>query len=56
MQRGCSAGVRRSELTAYVPLTMAVLYLLLVIYFRMRGGYKQVEIQHHMAEGAMSDL
>jgi hypothetical protein len=43
------------RMTSYVPLTMAIMYFLLVIYFRMTGGYKQVEI-HHQAEGAMSEL
>jgi MFS family permease len=31
-------------LTAAVPATMAVLYLLLILYFRFTGGYKRVEI------------
>lgn len=31
-------------LTAGVPATMAVLYLLLILYFRFTGGYKRVEI------------
>jgi len=30
--------------TALVPLTMAVGYLGLIVYFRSRGGYRQVEI------------
>ncbi len=30
--------------TAAVPATMAVLYLLLILYFRLQGGYKKVEI------------
>jgi MFS family permease len=32
------------KLTAAVPATMAVLYLLLILYFRFTGGYKRVEI------------
>jgi MFS family permease len=32
------------RLTAAVPATMAVLYLLLILYFRLQGGYKKVEI------------
>lgn len=32
------------KLTAAVPAVMAVLYLLLIVYFRMTGGYKKVEI------------
>jgi len=32
------------KITAAVPATMAVLYLLLIIYFRSKGGYTQVHI------------
>lgn len=32
------------KVTAAVPLTMAVLYLLLVLYFKSKGGYKAVHI------------
>jgi MFS family permease len=49
-------GRKALEITAYVPLTMAVLYLLLVLYFRATGGYKQIELQHHQATGAMSEM
>ena len=52
---GIYGGRKALELTAYVPAAMAVLYLLLVLYFRATGGYKQVEI-HHQAEGPMSEL
>ena len=31
--------------TALVPLAMAVGYLLLILYFRARGGYRQVHIE-----------
>ena len=31
--------------TALVPLAMAVGYLLLILYFKARGGYKQVHIE-----------
>ena len=30
--------------TAYVPMTMAALYLLLVLIFKAKGGYKQVHL------------
>ncbi len=30
--------------TAYVPLTMAVLYLVLILFFRSKGGYKAKEV------------
>lgn len=33
------------RVTAAVPATMAVLYLLLILYFRSKGGYKQVHIE-----------
>lgn len=52
---GIYGGRKALEITAYVPATMAALYLLLVLYFRATGGYKQVEI-HHQGEGAMSEL
>jgi MFS family permease len=32
------------RLTALVPATMAVLYLLLIGYFKMKGGYQRVEL------------
>jgi hypothetical protein len=31
-------------LTAFVPATMAVLYLLLILYFRGKGGYKKIDL------------
>lgn len=52
---GIFGGREALRVTSYVPLTMAVLYLLLVLYFRATGGYKQVEI-HHQAEGPMSEM
>tara|TARA_B110000503_G_scaffold122828_2_gene187827 strand:+ start:16889 stop:18397 length:1509 start_codon:yes stop_codon:yes gene_type:complete len=36
---------RALVVTALVPATMAIGYLFLIIYFRRRGGYKQVEIE-----------
>jgi MFS family permease len=33
------------RLTALVPAMMAVLYLLLILYFRTKGGYKKVELE-----------
>jgi MFS family permease len=33
------------RMTAAVPATMAALYLLLILYFKARGGYKQVHIE-----------
>jgi hypothetical protein len=37
---GLYGGRQALKLTSYVPLTMAVFYLLLILYFRSRGGYK----------------
>jgi hypothetical protein len=33
------------RLTAAIPATMAILYLGLILYFRAKGGYKQVHIE-----------
>ena len=37
------------KLTAYVPATMAVCYLLLILYFKARGGYKAVNVEQEIA-------
>jgi len=37
---GLYGGRQALKLTSFVPLTMAVGYLLLILYFRSRGGYK----------------
>jgi hypothetical protein len=37
---GLYGGRQALKLTSLVPLTMALLYLLLILYFRSRGGYK----------------
>jgi MFS family permease len=37
--------------TAYVPMAMAVLYLLLVLVFKAQGGYKAVHISEEEPEG-----
>jgi len=52
---GIFGGRKALEITAYVPAVMAALYLLLVIYFRATGGYKQIEL-HHQGEGATSEM
>jgi MFS family permease len=36
-----AGGTAALQLTAAVPATMAVLYLLLILWFRMQGGYKK---------------
>ena len=33
------------QMTAAIPATMATLYLILILYFKARGGYKQVHIE-----------
>ena len=38
------------KFTAAVPATMAVLYLLLILYFMTQGGYRRVEISRSMNE------
>jgi hypothetical protein len=48
---GLEGGKQALKLTSFVPATMAVLYLLLLLYFRATGGYKQVHIADGMAQG-----
>lgn len=53
-EAGLHGGRKALELTSYVPLTMAVLYLLLVLYFRTQGGYKALhvaEVEDAVASG-----
>jgi hypothetical protein len=38
-------GRRALKLTSFVPLAMAVLYFLLILFFKATGGYKQVHIE-----------
>ncbi len=33
------------KVTAAVPATMALMYLLLILYFKAKGGYRQVQIK-----------
>lgn len=39
------------KVTAIIPFCMAIGYLILVIYFRAKGGYKQELLHGHPAEG-----
>ena len=41
---GIYGGKQALRLTAYVPAAMAVCYLLLILYFKARGGYKPVHV------------
>ncbi|MCA9057985.1 MAG: MFS transporter [Planctomycetaceae bacterium] len=49
-QAGLFGGKQALKLTAYVPATMAVCYLLLILFFRARGGYKVVDVSASHAE------
>jgi hypothetical protein len=51
-EAGLFGGRMALLLTAAVPATMAVLYLLLILYFRARGGYKVEKVVHHAGEAA----
>ncbi|MBA4029999.1 MAG: MFS transporter [Planctomyces sp.] len=50
-QAGIYGGQMALKLTAYVPATMAVCYLLLIIYFRMIGGYKPKTVDQAVHTG-----
>ena len=39
------------KLTSYVPAGMAVLYLLLILYFKGRGGYQAVHVDGGSDDG-----
>ncbi|MCA9036723.1 MAG: MFS transporter [Planctomycetaceae bacterium] len=45
---GVYGGKEALKLTAYVPATMAVFYLLLILYFKSRGGYKAVHVNEEV--------
>ena len=50
---GVYGGKMALKLTAYVPATMALCYLLLILYFKARGGYKALNVaEEKAAEGA----
>ncbi|MDO7677921.1 MAG: MFS transporter [Planctomycetota bacterium] len=44
-EAGLYGGRRALNLTSYVPLTMAAMYLLLILYFKTQGGYKALSIE-----------
>ncbi len=46
-EAGLYGGKKALTLTSYVPLAMAALYLLLVLYFMSQGGYKQAQVGEH---------
>jgi MFS family permease len=41
------------RMTAAVPCTMAVLYLLLILYFKSKGGYRQLHIEPEKLAGGV---
>ena len=41
------------KITAAIPATMAVLYLLLILYFKAKGGYKQVHLEGEKMTGGV---
>jgi MFS family permease len=49
---GLFGGRMALQLTAAVPATMAVLYLLLILYFKMRGGYTKEVVVHKPGDAA----
>ena len=50
---GVFGGQRALKLTAYVPMAMAVLYLLLIFYFKATGGYKALHVTGEEASGGI---
>jgi hypothetical protein len=47
---GIYGGKQALRLTAYVPATMAVCYLLMMLYFKASGGYKVVHVSDEEPE------
>ena len=41
------------KITAAIPATMAVLYLLLILYFKAKGGYKQIHLEGEKLTGGV---
>ncbi len=46
---GVVGGQKALLLTAYVPMVMAALYLLLILYFKSKGGYKALNVAEEEA-------
>jgi hypothetical protein len=49
---GLHGGRMALKITSFVPLAMAGLYLLLILYFKTQGGYKQVHVSGEIETGA----
>ncbi len=52
-EAGLFGGRTALKLTSIVPALMAVLYLLLILYFKSQGGYKQLHISGEQASGGV---
>ena len=51
-EAGVYGGKMALKLTAYVPATMAVCYLLLILFFKAKGGYKALNVEEEKAAEA----
>ncbi len=51
---GVFGGQTALKLTAYVPMAMAVLYLLLILYFKATGGYKALHVTEDEVRGGVA--
>ena len=50
-EAGLEGGRQALKLTSFVPLTMAGLYLLLILFFKAKGGYKPVVVEGTSGSG-----
>ncbi len=50
LDSGLYGGQQAFKITSFIPLTMGIAYLILIIYFRSRGGYRAVEIKEPPTE------
>ncbi len=50
---GIHGGKTALRLTAYVPMAMAVIYLLLILYFKATGGYKALKVSGEQIAGGV---
>jgi hypothetical protein len=47
---GLHGGRQALKLTSFVPASMAVIYLLLILYFKAKGGYRAVHVSEEEPE------
>ena len=52
-EAGIYGGKMALKLTAYVPMAMAVLYLGMILYFKMTGGYKALQVTGEQIAGGV---